>query len=198
VLRRSVISSAPDLFLFVCSPFVFATFVGNWHIYEGRYEYFLASILPLVMGRVMSMRVGRAVLAVVVVVGVWSFVRTDIPNLASTVRPSTAPMAAALEAAGYHTAVAGHWVAYPLTFESDERIIASPLPGGYPRYVAQVRNSSPAYVFEIPPKGPPPYAHLIATLKAQHIAFRTITAGGYAAVLPATRYVPPEPAPTVP
>jgi hypothetical protein len=193
VIRRTIMSRAPDLLLFVCSPFVFAAFVGNWRIYEGRYEYFLASILPLVMCRVMTVRVGRGVLAVVVVVGVWSFVHVDIPRLARATRPSTAPIAAALEAAGYRTAVADHWVAYPLTFESDERVIASPLPGGYPRYVARVRNSRPAYVFEIPRTGPVTDAHLMTNLRARHIPFRTVTAGGYIAVLPRTRYLPSAP-----
>jgi hypothetical protein len=195
VIRRTIMATSPDLLLFVCSPFVFATFVGNWHIYEGRYEYFLASILPLLMCRVMSLRVGRAVLAGIVVAGVWTFVHVDVPRLARAERPTTVPMADALAAAGYRTAVANHWIAYPLTFESNERVIASPLPGGYEGYVARVRNSRPAYVFERSRKGPAPYAHLIAALRARHVPYHTITAGGYVAILPRTRYLPPVPTP---
>ncbi|HEV7525999.1 MAG TPA: glycosyltransferase family 39 protein [Acidimicrobiia bacterium] len=189
--HRAAWAGSPDLVLLVASPFIFAAFVGNWHLYEGRYEYFLASILPLVMCRAMTLRAGRALLAVIATVGMWSFVRLDIPRFTKARLPSTVPIGRALQAAGYRTAIGDHWVAYQLTFESDERVIATRLPSPrYDAYANQVRASRPALVYRIVRNHEQPQLHLMAFLRAHHIGFRTLTAGGYFAVLPESQVLP--------
>ena len=53
----------PDLFLIAAAPFVYATFVGNWHLFEGRYTYFVGSMMPILLGRVLQARLGAVVVA---------------------------------------------------------------------------------------------------------------------------------------
>ena len=181
----------PDLFLFAAAPFVYATFIGNWHLFEGRYTYFVASFLPLLLGRVVQLpwRSGVVVVLVVAIVPGVAFLRDDDHNR-STIGPTTVPIAHALERAGVHTAVAPYAVAYQLTFESDERVIAAPITDDrYPPYRARVRRSSPAYVFYA---SDPTSVHTLRhTLAATHIGSRTIRAGAFVAVVPDRRYVSP-------
>jgi 4-amino-4-deoxy-L-arabinose transferase-like glycosyltransferase len=176
----------PDLYLIAASPFIYAAFVGNWHLYEGRYVYFIASMLPLLLGRVMEMRVGRVVVAVLVIVPGLAFM-VDFSYNRSTIGPSTAPIAAALERAGFHTAVAEYAVAYRLTFESDERVIVIPASDDRHRaYVDLVRRSRPAYVFES--EFAADDDELRRALDAHHIRYRVIEAGHYVAVLPSAPF----------
>jgi hypothetical protein len=179
----------PDLFLIAAAPFVYATFVGNWHLFEGRYTYFVGSMMPILLGRVLQARLGAAVVLVLVIVPGVAFMR-DYDHNRATIGPSTAPIARALERAGVRTAVARYAIAYQLTFESDERVIAVPATDDrYPPFRAQVRRSSPAYVFYS--ADPAAARSLTDALTARHIGFRVINAGRYVAVLPGTRYVSP-------
>ena len=184
--RTAFRTRVPDLYLIAASPFIYATFVGNWHLYEGRYVYFIASMLPIVLGRVMEMRVGRVVALVLVIVPGLAFM-FDFTFNGSTIEPSTAPIAAALERAGYHTAVAEYGVAYRLTFESNERVIVIPATDDRHRaYVDLVRRSTPAYIFnsEFAAAGD----GLRRALDAHGIGYRVIEAGHYLAVLPSAPY----------
>ena len=115
----------PDLFLIAAAPFVYATFVGNWHLFEGRYTYFVGSMMPILLGRVLQARLGAVVVAVLVVVPGIAFVH-DYDHNRATIGPGTAPIARALEHAGVRRAVAQYAIAYQLTFESDERVITVP------------------------------------------------------------------------
>jgi hypothetical protein len=188
-MRATVRNLAPDLFLIVAAPFVYATFVGNWHIYEGRYTYFVASMLPILLGRVLAMRAGPVIVAILVVVPGIAFVR-DYTFNRTTITANPAPMARALERAGYRTAIAEYGIAYSLTYESGERVVAIPASNDrYPPFVARVRDSTPAYVFHaISPGSDRALRH---NLDLRHIRYRIITAGDLYAVLPASRFVAP-------
>jgi hypothetical protein len=105
--------------------------------------------------------------------------------------PSMTPIARALEANGYNTAVAEYWIAYDLTYATGERIIASPLPGQvgarYLPYIDQIKRSKPAYVF---------YnwrttqnAKLRQALNKANIGYRVVKAGEFTAVLPEKPFV---------
>ena len=179
----------PDLFLIAAAPLVYATFIGNWHLFEGRYTYFVASFLPLLLGRLMHARVGAVLVLVVAVIPGIAFLR-DYDHNRSTIGPSTVPIAGALERAGVHTAVAPYAVAYQLGFESDEGVIAAPVTDDrYPPFRERVRASSPAYVFYR--ADPVPAQSLMHELAARGIGYRTISAGAFTAVVPATQYISP-------
>jgi 4-amino-4-deoxy-L-arabinose transferase-like glycosyltransferase len=179
----------PDLLLIAAAPFVYATFAGNWHLYEGRYTYFVASFLPILLGRVMHARAGALFVLVLAVVPGVAFMR-DYDHNRSTIGPDTRPIASALERAGYSTAVAQYAIAYQLTYESDEKVIVAPATDDrYPPYVEEVRRSTPAYVFYSSDAASE--RALTDALVARHIRYRVIAAGRYSAVLPSARYIVP-------
>ena len=179
----------PDLFLLAAAPFVYATFAGNWHLFEGRYTYFVGSMLPIALGRLMQLRVGAVIAVVVVVVPGIAFLR-DYDHNRATIGPPAAPIARALEHAGVRTAVAQYAIAYQLAFESDERVIAAPATDDrYPPFRDEVRRSSPAYVFYS--NDPASLQALVRALTARGIGYRKLAAGKFVAVVPARRYVSP-------
>jgi hypothetical protein len=109
----------------------------------------------------------------------------------TTITANPAPMARALERAGYRTAIADYGLAYSLTYESGERVLAIPVSDDrYPPFVARVRRSTPAYVFHANIPGSDDA--LRRNLELRHIRYRVITAGDLYAVLPASRFIAPE------
>jgi Dolichyl-phosphate-mannose-protein mannosyltransferase len=178
---------SPELFLLAMSPFIFAAFPVNWDLVEGRYLYFVASILPLVLCRVLLSRAGQLMLLSIVAVTFTAFFR-DYRRLETTIRPSTASIAAKLRDAGYRTAIADYWVAYQMTFESNEVIVASPTHARDATYRREVLASAPAYVFSERLR-PHPDDWLLGELRAAHIAYRTIRVPNFVAVLPQSRYI---------
>jgi len=190
-LRSTKVRDAPDVFLLALSPVVFAAFIGNWSLGNGRYGYFVASMMPFAVGRVIGLRSGRVVVAVLLAVSTFGFVNA-YGDLINGVSGSAAPLARTLAARGYHTAVGDYWIAYKMTYESDELVIASPLPGmvgvRYPPYEYDVYHSRPAYLFGA--ADTKDILRLARVLQALHISFGLVTREPYVAILPHTRYVP--------
>jgi hypothetical protein len=188
-MRRFRSGASIIVLLVVVAPLLFALFPGNWELNEGRYLYFFASLLPLLVCEVMRFRAGQAVVLGFVAITAVAFIR-DYGTTSQG--PSLTPIARVLEARGYHTAVADYWISYDLTYATNERIIASPLPGQpgarYKPYIDTIRKSNPAYVFNNLRSG----IHdgsVIAALKQKHIRYRVVVAGSYAAVLPEKRLI---------
>ena len=184
-VRRIRSSASIIVLLVVVAPFLFAWFPGNWELNEGRYLYFFASLLPLLVCEVMQFRAGQLVVLGLVAFTAVAFIR----DYGTTPQgPTMKPIARALEASGYHTAVAQYWIAYNLTYATGERIIASPLPGmpgaRYKPYIDEVQRSNPAYVFTYGRSGIRD-KKVIDALEFAHIPYRVVVAGAYAAVLPA-------------
>ncbi len=180
-----------ELPLFVFAPFVFAFFLPTWLLNEGRYTYFVASILPLLMCRILSNRWGRSFVVVLVVLTGIAFFR-DYRRLQRPLAAGIGPITQVVERNGYHTVIANYWIAFRMTYESSEHVIASPLPGQagarYQPYIAAIVASTPAYVFD---------AHgaagadrtIVRKLEAAHISYRIVRAGAYYAVLPSDRLI---------
>jgi uncharacterized membrane protein len=189
--RAAIRNLSIDLVLLAIAPFVFASFQSTWSLSEGRYSYFLASLLPLVFCRVMQSKWGRAfVLFLVVVTGI-AFTR-DYYRLERPIAASVVPVTRAIEHDGYHTAIANYWIAFRMTYQSREHVIASDLPGAfgvrYPPYLDIINGSTPAYVFDL--RGPDSNdATLVHALDAAHIKYRIVREGAYYAILPARRLI---------
>jgi hypothetical protein len=158
----------------------------NFALLEGRYSYFVATVAPLLIGRVITVRVGRAVVAALVLMSTIGFI-AGYRDLVAPTPGSSKRLAEELEAAGYHTAVGDYWSTFKMTFESNEQIVASPLPGQpdarYRPYAATVQNSNPAYVFNVSSNKPQLRA-LERDLRRSHIAYRLLRAGWYEALVP--------------
>jgi dolichyl-phosphate-mannose-protein mannosyltransferase len=187
--RRIRSSASIIVLLVVVAPLVYAWFPPTWRLNEGRYLFFFASLLPLLVCEVMQFRVGQAVVLGFVAVTAVMFIRdygTTPPG------PSMTPVARVLEANGYNTAVAQYWIAYDLTYATGEHIIASPLPGQpgarYKPYIEEIRGSNPAYVFVNLRTGIPD-GKLTQALENAKIPYRVVKAGAYAAVLPEKPFI---------
>jgi len=190
-LRRTKLRDAPDVWVLATAPFVFAAFIGNWSLGDGRYVYFVASMMPFAVGRVLTLRAGRVVIAVLLAISSFGFVN-GYGALVDGVSGSTEPLAQSLVAHGYHTAVGDYWIAFKMTYQSGERVIASPLPGmvgvRYQPYEHEVYNSRPAYLFGV--KDTRDILRLEFALQHVHITYELVTRGSYLAILPNRRYVP--------
>ncbi len=178
-------------FLFALVPFgsklAFGRFIGN-----GRYLFFLAPILPLVLATV-ARRVGViALLATgMLASSVYGFVKLD--EQADTIGGAypTEPLIARLDRLGVDSVYASHWVAYRLTFETDERIIAIPDDFGipYPPYLRHVKQSAkPAWVYVA---GTPDADRWIELNDAAGIPMRKVRTGHYDIVIPTSKRLPP-------
>jgi hypothetical protein len=175
-----------DVLLLAFAPFVFAYFPPTGLLDEGRYTYFIAAMLPLVVCRILQNGWGRTfVVGLVIVTGI-AFAR-DYDGLQHPLAASILPITRTIEHDGYHTAITDYWIAFRMTYQSSERVIASPLPGQagvrYPPYLSLIAASTPAYVFSVQGSDSRDTA-LIRRLVAAHISYRIARAGDYYAVLP--------------
>ena len=131
------------LLVAVAYPFLFALSPFAWFQNEPRYLVLLAPVLALLAARLL----GRGRLAPIAVV---ALALLSVAGLASMddafavtadglrIPDDRDPLVRALERAGVRHVLADYNLAYILTFESDERIVAAPT--GQPRYVPQWRE----------------------------------------------------------
>ena len=125
-----------DLVGFVAFPFLFATIPFGMDQANLRYLFFLAPLLALLVARLAGgTRTATAVLVGALVITGVGLVRLDLlatsPNSTFRIGRSgeLGDVIRVLEAEHVDAVHADYWVAYRLTFESDERVIASPSAG---------------------------------------------------------------------
>ena len=109
----------------------------------------------------------------------------DVDTLSDSTRPSTEPLAELLLERGYDTVVADYWIAYQMTFESNEEVLATPnVAIRDHRTALDVAASRPAFVFR---ESTPPaeYVWVVSNLDAMRIPYDIVHAGDYLAILPA-------------
>jgi hypothetical protein len=186
---RRIRSSASIIVLLVAAaPLIYAYFPPTWRLIEGRYLYFVASLLSLLVCEVMQFRAGQVLVLGFVAITAVAFIGAYGTNPEG---PSTTPIVRVLEENGYDTAVAEYWIAYNLTYATGEHIIASPLPGQvaarYRPYIREIERSKPAYVFYTSRYGQS--AKLRHALDKANIGYRVVDAGVYTAVLPEKPFV---------
>lgn len=128
---------------------------------EPRYLLPLYSGVPLLAALVWHLRHRSKVAAAIVVVGVlavnvYSIVTTDprlnLPSNVGASSPVTrAELSRFLEARALDRIYTDYWIAYPLSLETGERIVASVVSGGFDRYMPYAHLVSiapdPAFVF---------------------------------------------------
>lgn len=120
-------------------PFLFAMFPQSWAVGEGRYILFFAPFLWLLIATAARrLPIAAAGLGAVVALTVYGMTVLDatVVQLAPDVPipERTAPLIRDLERHHDTRVWANYWVAYRISFESGERIIATPLPGEQTRY----------------------------------------------------------------
>jgi hypothetical protein len=183
-VRRIRSSASIIVLLVVLAPLIYAYFPPTWALNEGRYLYFVASLLPLLVCEVMQFRVGQVVVLAFVTITSVAFIHAYGTKPEG---PSMTPMIRALDANGFDRVATQYWIGYVLTYKTGEHIIASPLPGQpgsrYKPYVREIESSRPAYVFARTREGVAD-GWLTRALDRAHVRYRVVTAGAYAAVLP--------------
>lgn len=179
--RRSTI--VPLVVIAVLYPFLYALPRSSWYVGEPRYGLFLAPVLALLIARGVTV-VARRPVAQLAVVGLA--VLTTVASLHSLMAyghrypghhdltpERLGGLARALEGERVRTVVADYWIAYALSFQSRERIIATPT--GKVRYRPYQERVAAAgartYVFY---RGQPDGAKVEDAARAAGIGYRKL------------------------
>jgi hypothetical protein len=151
---------------------------------EGRYFFCYLSLLALALARLARTRLATAALFGVLVVstltGLWKIPPGNTGITSGKLVPrSLGPLISSLRAEKINAVFAEYWIAYRLTFESRERVIASGVDTErYAPYGKFVRdNPAPAWVFL---EGTGTEAKFVAGLKGLDAGYRTWRTGGFA------------------
>jgi 4-amino-4-deoxy-L-arabinose transferase-like glycosyltransferase len=181
----------------VLFPFVYAVSPYTWFVGEGRYVLFLAPLLTLLLAYAFAgrgVRTAAAVLAVCVVVSAAGLLRmrglTEPYAVDVHVPRHFGALADALDRVGVRRVFANYWVAYRLTFETREKVIASPATGSrrYDRYDRQVASAPrPAWVFVA---GEATLPRFRAELARLGVPYEQLDVPHFVVFMPQTRIVP--------
>jgi hypothetical protein len=195
-LRERSLSSIALLtlpFLFAVNPVASnldSDFIGN-----GRYFYFFAPILALVVARLARPIAPACVLAVALAISsVWGFARINDFRDAIGGGPPLDRVIATLEREGHHEVFASFWVSGRLTFESDERIIAvaTDLGPSFQGFEDRVRHAKlPVYVTTLEDGPFNPLAGVRERAKQAGITLRETRVGDYLIVVPSEKMLAP-------
>ncbi|MEO7837246.1 MAG: hypothetical protein ABIS21_06350 [Acidimicrobiales bacterium] len=136
-LFRRAPGLTPLVVIVVAYPFLFALPEASWYVNEPRYGLFLAPTICLLgaAGVTRLVRGPPAHLAVVALAALASvaglsqlmeFAR-EFPGSHDLSSQPVGALGDALEGRGITTVVADYWISYAVTFETDERVIATPI-----------------------------------------------------------------------
>jgi 4-amino-4-deoxy-L-arabinose transferase-like glycosyltransferase len=189
-----------DALGFVLFPFVFALFpfAENDPIY--RYAFFVApfavtlAVRPIGLLRAPGRGVVVAVVATCVLCALTLqqlYVVTEVDRAAGIGAIDLAPAMLVLEQRGIDAVFADYWIAYRVTFDSEERIIGAPTSGidRYPPYDAEARAAASSAWVVTP--GPQQDA-LLAYLQSTRTPADVVPAGDVTVVVPARPVDPAE------
>lgn len=136
-LMRRPPGSEPLLVCVVAFPFLYAASSFTFLVAEPRYLVFIAPVLALLIAAALVPRglwIAAAALAIFGAISSAGLVQLERQGRYAPLRvpADVRPVLDVLERHGVDRVLANYWLAYRITFESDERIIASP--SGFWRY----------------------------------------------------------------
>ncbi|MGZ4140689.1 MAG: glycosyltransferase family 39 protein [Actinomycetota bacterium] len=177
----------------VTYPFLFASFPSSWTVGEGRYMLFLLPFLALAFMYAARRRLLQiALIAIVCVLTIGSLHVQEHDRVLAPDKPvpwHNAALIDRLDQLGVHNAFATYWIAYPLTFQTHERIIVAPVINSrFATYDRIVRaDPRPAWIFLT---GSRVATRFENTLGARGIPYRSDVVGPFLIVLPGAHVVP--------
>jgi hypothetical protein len=193
--RRGALFLAVGL---VAYPLIHAIMPVAGYTGEGRYLYLFAPLLALLAAHAARTPLVIGVLFVLMAtasVGQLSTMGQGDSGMASNLPPpvETGELIRTLKTEGIDAVYADYWIAYRLTFESRESIIAMGVPTNrYKPYELHVRRSPrSAWVYVT---GSIAEQHFTAALDAMQVPYRTLRPGKWSVHIP-SRPVPPEQVP---
>jgi len=171
-------------------PFIYALSPFTWFAGEGRYVLFAAPFLVLLLARVLSARrwmaLGALGLALIGTVAGLAAMRAHVEPFAPDKQPpvALAPLIKDLESRHATRVFTDYWIAYRLSFESRERIIATPAAGPrYEPYDKRLRTSPhQAWVFV---EGSKALKAFRAALAEKQVSIGEVHPGGFVVLVPA-------------
>jgi hypothetical protein len=184
--RRSPL--VPLVVIAVAYPFLYAVPESSWYVREPRYGLFLGPVLALLLARGVTAVFRRpaahlAVLGVAALTsvaglyGLMSYAERN-PGHHDLTPMDLGPLVDILDREGVRTVVADYWIAYTLSFETREQIIATPTyTARYRPYQQRVAAAGPrTYVFfHEDPEG----ARVETAATAAGIGHRKVTVAGF-------------------
>lgn len=192
-LRRS--SAAVHLWLLLAFPILFVVIPAAAYVGSGRYFFFLAPSIAITLGSLARRDAGRiilmAVTAALTAVGLYQM--RDLPI---SFVPEVEPLVEVLDANEVEHVVAGFWLAYKLTWETEEAVIASPTGvNRYPPYTDEIISAdSIAYVYNLYEPSQKDNAEVLReALGEMRMGYDEITtSNGYAVFIPDRAVTPDE------
>jgi hypothetical protein len=163
---------------------------------EARYLYLYAPLIVLVIARAARHPAAVALAFAAMIpfsIGALTTMHLGVAGAASNlpVPAEMGPLIRTLEAEKIDAVTADYWIAYRLTFESRERIIAAGMPANryrpYRDYVRASRRSAWVYV-----DGSIGDQHFRASLAEIGVPYRTVRSGGFAVHIPDRPVLPEE------
>lgn len=131
--REERLRIEPLLAVAAAFPFLFALPKASYYVVEPRYGMLLAPVVALLVSTLVVTRARQLVALVLAValglVTTASLLRfsRDNPMYVDLTPPRLEPLVEVLDEAGVDRVYADYWIAYPLTFETRERIIGTPV-----------------------------------------------------------------------
>jgi 4-amino-4-deoxy-L-arabinose transferase-like glycosyltransferase len=187
-IRRRGGPLTPLLMIVWIYPVIFAIPEPSFYVNEPRYGFFVAPAIALLAAAGLTRATRRPSLQFAAVLGVAALSAISLAVIMNFAKahpghwdlspPRLTVLADSLEARGIHKVTSEYWLAYALTFESDEDIIANP-PSHvrYPPYRDAVWVAGSAdYVFF---RGSPEAVDLIAKADEWEIAYEEILVDGF-------------------
>jgi hypothetical protein len=179
----------------VAYAFLFAVPASSYYVDEPRYALMLAPVVVLLGCRYLDSPTRQWVALVVAVVLAWSTVATtidfahDTPARLDLGRPALPPLRNALDRLHVDRVFADYWFAYPLTFVTDERIVASPIESVRSTALHERVAAAPKSTYVVFRDSAQDRA-LGAVLRDRRVRYRRVTVAHFAVYLLPTRLVP--------
>ncbi len=186
----------PLMMVAVAYPLLYAISSFTAYVADGRYLYLLWPVLALLMGYALARWrlevIGLSLVLALSVSGLaWANGARQRKVGESNTHPPTdlGPFLGVLEDRGVDRVFTDYWIAYRMTFESDESVIATPMGNvRYPPHDRLVRASpNPAYVFVTESDVVPVFEQ---ALTARQVGYERIDAAGLTLFLPAAKLLP--------
>jgi len=175
-------------------PILFTLIPASASVGRGRYFFFLAPPIAVALASLPQGTRGRIIL-MAIATGLTALGLFQVRNVSVSFVPPVEPLVEVLDREGVDNVVAGYWVAYKLTWETEERILASPVDSNrYPPYMEEIRRAERvAYVYNLSEQSQKDNAEAMRiTLNERGLAYEEIPAKGYAVIIPDEVVTPEE------
>lgn len=182
-------------------PVLFTLIPAAAYVGSGRYFFFLAPPIAIALASLPRGTRGRIIL-MTIATGMTALGLFQLRDVPVGFVPPVEPLVEVLDREDVDHVVAGYWLAYKLAWETEERIIASPVfANRYPAYMEEIRRADTiGYVYNLyEPSQKESAQALRLTLEGRGLEYEEFPVDGYTVVVPAEALLPEEvPEPAVP